>query len=82
MKIKYFAWLKKYTKKDEELINDSSIIDVNSLKKFISKKYPSLKRYIENEDTIRIAINLKYVSKNKKISKNDEIALFPPVSGG
>ena len=31
---------------------------------------------------IRVAINLKYISNNKKLNSNDEIALFPPVSGG
>ena len=31
---------------------------------------------------IQIAINLKYTRENKKIKSKDEVALFPPVSGG
>tara|TARA_Y100000590_G_C15102511_1_gene781803 strand:- start:335 stop:580 length:246 start_codon:yes stop_codon:yes gene_type:complete len=81
MIIKYFAWIRDITSVNEENLNDSSIIDVNSLKKFISTKYPKLKKHID-EDIIRISINLNYSYENDKISQSDEIALFPPVSGG
>tara|TARA_B110000438_G_C15772510_1_gene632556 strand:+ start:811 stop:1059 length:249 start_codon:yes stop_codon:yes gene_type:complete len=82
MKIKYFAWLKNITKTDSEEINSNDIKDILSLKNYLCKKYPELKIHIENNDIIRFAINLEYYSTNKSLSKNDEIALFPPVSGG
>ena len=82
MKIKYFAWLKNITNTDSEDINDESIIDVNSLKKFLCCKYPKLNQYLLKDDIIRIAINLEYTSANDSISSKDEVALFPPVSGG
>ena len=82
MKIKYFAWLKNITHTDCENIIDSSITDINSLKKFLCNKYPKLNSYIIKENIIQIAVNLEYISNNCKLSSNDEIALFPPVSGG
>ena len=82
MKILYFAWLKNKTGKSKEFIRDKKIKDVNSLLNLISKKYPSLRKYINKKDILRIAINLKYTAKNKKLSDSDEIAIFPPVSGG
>ena len=82
MKILYFAWLKNKTGKSKEYIKDKKIKDVNSLLNLISKKYPSLREYINKKDILRIAINLKYTAKNKKLSDSDEIAIFPPVSGG
>ena len=82
MKILYFAWLKNKTGKSKEYIKDKKIKDVNSLLNLISKKYPSLREYINKKDILRIAINLKYTTKNKKLNDNDEIAIFPPVSGG
>ena len=82
MKILYFAWLKNKTGKSKEFIRDKKIKDVNSLLNLISKKYPSLREYINKKDILRIAINLKYTAKNKKLSDSDEIAIFPPVSGG
>ena len=82
MKIKYFAWLKNITNTDSEDINDESIIDVNSLKKVLCYKYPKFNQYLLKDNIIRIAINLEYTSTNDSISSEDEVALFPPVSGG
>jgi len=81
MIIKYFAWIKSITKIEEEIINEKSITDVNSLKKFLQKKYPELQKHLK-KNMIRIAINLNYTSKNDKINTDDEVAIFPPVSGG
>ena len=82
MIVKYFAWLKTITKTEEEIINDSSIKDINSLKIYLLTKYPKMKQYLENKNIIRIAINLSYTFENDTIKNDDEIALFPPVSGG
>ena len=82
MLIKYFAWIKNITEIEEEVIEDSSIVDVNSLKELLKKKYPKLIEHFDNSDLIRIAINLSYTYENDKIKPDDEIALFPPVSGG
>ena len=38
--------------------------------------------YIFKDGMIRFAINLEYSTKNKRIKPKDEIAIFPPVSGG
>ena len=82
MIIKYFAWLKNITNVEEEMIDNETIVDVESLKKFILNKYPKLDKYMNENDVIRIAINLEYTTSNDAIHSNDEIALFPPVSGG
>ena len=82
MVIKYFAWLKNITKKDSENITNKKIRDIKTLKQYLCSKYPDLEKYIIKENNIRIAVNLEYTLKNKKISSKDEIAIFPPVSGG
>ena len=82
MLVKYFAWLKNITEIEEEVIEDSTIVDVNSFKKFITQKYPKLNKHFNNSGVIRIAINFSYTYENDKIKPDDEIALFPPVSGG
>ena len=82
MKIKYFSWLKKITKIDEENISDINIKDIENLKNYLCEKYPELKKYIKQKDLIRIAVNLEHIKNNKKLQEIDEIALFPPVSGG
>ena len=82
MKIKYFAWLKNITNKENEFVDDTNIKDIISLKKYLIQQYPKLEEYLKKEDYLRVAVNLKYTSSNKKLFKNDEIAIFPPVSGG
>ncbi len=82
MKILYFAWLKDKTGISQENIENKDIKDINSLLKLLSKKYPELKKFINDKNIIRIAVNMKYVTKNIKINDKDEIAIFPPVSGG
>ena len=78
MIIKYFAWLKNITNTEEEEVNDKNITDVKTLKEFLLKKYPKLNQYMKEDDFIRV----EYITTNKPISSKDEIALFPPVSGG
>ena len=82
MVIKYFAWLKNITNKDQEVLKEKSIKDVKTLKIYLGKKYPKLKKNFNKNDMLRFAINLKYINKNIKLKSNDEIAIFPPVSGG
>ena len=82
MKVKYFAWLKNITRTDCEDIIDINVTDIESLKKYLCNKYPKLNNYIIEENIVRIAVNLEYISSNCKLSFGDEVALFPPVSGG
>ena len=82
MIIKYFAWLKNFTNTEEERIDNKNITDVKTLKEILLKKYPELSQYMKDDEFIRVAINLEYVTTNKTIDPKDEIALFPPVSGG
>ena len=81
MKIKYFAWIKDITKKDYEIIEKDFPKNIKELKKFLNNIYPDLEKHISN-DILRFAINQEYVSINYPLSQNDEIAIFPPVSGG
>jgi molybdopterin synthase sulfur carrier subunit len=82
MIIKYFSWLKTFTETDQEIIEDHSITDVNSLKEYLIRKYPKLKKYFCDNNLVRVAINYSYSYDNEKIQQDDEIAFFPPVSGG
>ena len=42
---------------------------------------PVLQKHL-SKDILRFAINMEYVSENHNLNQNDEIAIFPPVSGG
>ena len=81
MKIKYFAWIKDITKLEEEEINLNEAKNLDELKTYIIKKYPDLKKHMIKE-ILRFAINQEYAVNNTSLNEEDEIAIFPPVSGG
>ena len=81
MKIKYFAWIKDITNLEEEEINLNAAKNLDELKTYIIKKYPDLKKHIIKE-ILRFAINQEYAVNNTNLNEEDEIAIFPPVSGG
>ena len=81
MKIIYFAWIKDITNLDEELLDSNEIKNLDHLKKYIIFKYPDLKKHLDQE-ILRFAVNQEYIIENIDLKKNDEIAVFPPVSGG
>ena len=81
MKIKYFAWIRELTKNDEEYLDSNEIQNLKKLKKFLSTKYPTLQKHFDQE-ILRFAVNQEYIVENIDLDKDDEIAVFPPVSGG
>ena len=81
MKIKYFAWIKDITNIEEEEINLNKAKNLDELKTYIIEKYPDLKKHMIKE-ILRFAINQEYEVKNTNLNDEDEIAIFPPVSGG
>ena len=81
MKIKYFSWIKDITKKDHEIINQDFPKDIKELKNLLKIMYPDLEKHFSS-DILRFAVNQEYVSTNYDLSHKDEIAIFPPVSGG
>ncbi len=81
MKIKYFAWIKDITNKEYDVIDKDYPKNIEELKQTISKLYPDLEKHLSN-NILRYAVNMEYVSVNKNLSTSDEVAIFPPVSGG
>ena len=81
MKIKYFAWIKDITNFNEELLDSNEIKNLDNLKNYIIYKYPDLKKHL-NQEILRFAVNQEYIVENIELNKDDEIAVFPPVSGG
>ena len=83
MIVKYFSWIKDHIGKSEEQIDlPSHITNVNQLINYlneIDKKYYII---FEKKELIKIAVNKTYSSFDTKISNIDEIAFFPPVTGG
>ncbi|MGD2250836.1 MAG: molybdopterin converting factor subunit 1 [Candidatus Methanofastidiosia archaeon] len=73
--IKYFALFREKTGRKEESI-EGDFTSVKELIAYLQKKYGI------NTRALMIAVNRNIVPKETVLSEGDEVALFPPVSGG
>jgi molybdopterin synthase sulfur carrier subunit len=77
MKILYFASLKESLGMDSETIEFAENKCVLDLKKQLSKRHG---RVFSNN--LLCAVNQEISSDNTLITPNDEVAFYPPVTGG
>ena len=83
MKILYFSWLREKIGIDSEEIKISEKIgDVNELVEFLKKSSERHSIAFQNMKSIKLAVNKEFANFNTKIQDQDEIAFFPPVTGG
>ena len=83
MVVKYFSWIKEHIGKSEEQIDlPSDITNVNQLINFLNETDQKYNIIFKKKELIKIAVNKTYSSFDTKISNSDEIAFFPPVTGG
>ncbi len=83
MVIKYFSWIKEHIGKSEEkIVLPSHITDINQLIKYLVEINEKYNLIYEKKKIIKIAVNKTYSSFDTNISNSDEIAFFPPVTGG
>ena len=82
MKILYFARISEELGKNQEILiikDKLKIIDVINILKSKDEKYNLVFKKISY---IKFAINCEYATKIDYINNNDELAIFPPVTGG
>ena len=83
MHIKYFSWVRDQIGIESESITiNEKINSVNELIIFLKKKNEKYSKAFGDLSVIRCAVNMEVVNLDNKINDNDEIAFFPPVSGG
>ena len=78
MKILYFASLKENLNTAHDEINVASPVSISSIKKQLIEKYGE--RHFP--DNILYAVNHEMVNESTKVCESDEVAFFPPVTGG
>ena len=83
MRILYFSWLREKVGLHEEIIvKPKNVNNVMELIDFLKKISSNHSDIFKDLTSIKVAINHEFSSMNSKIKKNDEIAFFPPVTGG
>ncbi len=83
MKILYFAWLRAKIGIAEERIElPADVADVAALLRWLQGRGPGFAEALKDLSVVRVAVNQDYVPPSHKLHPSDEIALFPPVTGG
>ena len=83
MVIKYFSWIKDILNKSEDKITlPANVKNISDLINYLENKDKKYREVFKNKNVIKVAINKKYSQGNNKIKNDDEIAFFPPVTGG
>ncbi len=83
MRLIYFAWLRaKIGTAEEELALPSQVRDVNGLLEWLKSRGPNYAEALKDLSTVRVAVNHDYVGPEQPVCDGDEVAIFPPVTGG
>jgi len=83
MKLLYFAWLKSKTGvAEEELSPPAEVTNVGELLAWLKGRSPGHADALADLQVIRVAVNQAYADPDHPVSAGDEVALFPPVTGG
>ena len=78
--ILYFAWLRERTGLSEEAFAlPSAATTVADLVDLLAVRHPSA---FQNRRTIRCAVNQEFADPSTVLRAGDEVAFFPPVTGG
>jgi molybdopterin synthase sulfur carrier subunit len=83
MKILYFAWLRQRTGVAEEQVDPpAEVATVGALVDWLRARSPGHAEAFANARVIRAAVNQDFASVDAPVARGDEIAFFPPVTGG
>ena len=83
MKLLYFAWVRqKIGRSGEELVVPAEVTTVTSLVDFLRRRGPGYEAAFQNPALLRCAVNQEHSRFDARIGPNDEVAFFPPVTGG
>lgn len=83
MKILYFAWLRaRIGCAEEELALPSGVRDVAGLLAALQARNPRYAEALRDLSVVRVAVNQDYVGRDHPLREGDEVAIFPPVTGG
>jgi molybdopterin synthase sulfur carrier subunit len=82
MKILYFAWLKAKIGTGEETLDAPQAATVAELIEQLKRRGPGYAEAFANLTAIRVAVNQDFAEFDQHLAPGDEVAFFPPVTGG
>jgi len=83
MKLIYFAWLRtRIGLAQEQVEAPPDVRTVGELLAWLRTRGPGYALALADLSIVRVAVNQDYVGLDRALAPGDEVALFPPVTGG
>ena len=83
LRVLYFAWLRDRLGRSEERLElPAGVGDVGGLRSWMRGRDPLFAELFAEGGRIRAAVNLDFADDEVALSPGDEVAFFPPVTGG
>jgi molybdopterin synthase sulfur carrier subunit len=83
MKLVYFAWVReRIGRTDEDVELPEGVATVADLVRWLRTRGEEYEYAFENEGIVRAAIDHVHVKPDRSIAGAQEIAFFPPMTGG
>lgn len=82
-KLVYFAWVRERIGLDEEELDvPTNVTTGRELLDWLKTRSDEHAFALEHSDAIRIAVNQEHIHHSEALGDAQEIALFPPMTGG
>ena len=83
MTLLYFAWVRERIGRDaEEIALPAEVRTVAALLDWLRARGDGYTQALEDLSVIRVAVNQEFAAPDHAVADGDEVALFPPVTGG
>ncbi|WP_338666032.1 molybdopterin converting factor subunit 1 [Pararoseomonas sp. SCSIO 73927] len=83
MRVLYFAWLRQRTGTGEEaLLPPEEVRDLAGLMRWLAARSPGHASAFADPAQVRMAVNQEFCGPDQPVKAGDEVAFFPPVTGG
>ena len=83
VEVLYFAWVKeRMGRGGESLPLPPGVATVGGLAAFLRARDEAGGRAFAQADVVRAAVNQDYANADTPVAEGDEVAFFPPVTGG
>ncbi len=83
MRVLYFAWVRQRVGlAEEEVAPPPEVTDIAGLMAWLGTRSPSHAEAFAQGKQIRAAVNQEFAAPGDPVRTGDEVAFFPPVTGG
>lgn len=81
IRVLFFAQLREQLGTSELQVAADNVASITTLKHHLVVNYPQWEQFFSNSKLL-VAVNHQYAKTNQAIKSGDEVAFFPPVTGG